>query len=178
MCSRQTKALLLFIWAIMLSACSTTPPEGIEPVTPFDVKKYVGTWYEIARLDHSFERGLTDVSAQYSIEPDGSLKVINRGFSQRLDDWKTATGHALFTGATNRGSLKVSFFGPFYGGYHIVALDQENYQWAMIAGPDRDYLWILARDKKLDANILESLLAQASKLGYDTSKLIWVEHLR
>ncbi len=171
-------ALLLASLAISVTGCSTAPPEGLTSVTPFDVNRYLGKWYEIARLDHSFERGLTDVSATYSLKSDGSLEVINRGFNTKKDEWKSATGRAVFTGSQNQGSLKVSFFGPFYGGYHILALDQANYQWALVAGPDRDYLWILARSKVLAPAIREQLVAEAKKMGFATDKLIWVEHNR
>lgn len=164
--------------SLAMSGCSTAPPEGLTSVTPFDVNRYLGKWFEIARLDHSFERGLTDVSATYSLKPDGSLEVINRGFNTKKDAWKSATGRALFTGNTNQGSLKVSFFGPFYGGYHVLALDQTAYQWALVAGPDRDYLWILARTKVLTSDVREALVAQAKKMDFATDKLIWVSQAR
>jgi apolipoprotein D and lipocalin family protein len=161
-----------------LNACSTTPPDGMTAVTPFDVERYAGKWYEIARLDHSFERGLSDVSATYRQQDDGSIEVINRGFDAKREQWRQAVGRALFTGEASRASLKVSFFGPFYGGYHVVALDQEHYRWAMVVGPDRDYLWILARDRQLPAGVREALLDQAAKQGIDVEKLIWVGHSR
>jgi apolipoprotein D and lipocalin family protein len=164
--------------AILLNGCSTSAPEGLTAVTPFDLNRYIGKWYEIARLDHAFERGMTDVSATYTIKPDGSVEVLNRGFHTQRGHWKSATGRALFTGPTDRGSLKVSFFGPFYGGYHVIALDQAAYRWALIAGSDRDYLWILARDKQISEQVKNELLAKAHELGFATNKLIWVEHLR
>jgi len=148
------------------------------PVTPFDLTRYEGKWYEVARLDHSFERGLTDVSATYQAKPDGSVEVINRGYDTQSKEWKEAVGRALFTGDPQRASLKVSFFGPFYGGYHVIALDQQNYRWAMVVGPDRDYLWILARDKELPAAVRTQLLAQAKAQGLAVDKLIWVEQTR
>lgn len=163
--------------AALLSGCSTTPPEGLQSVTPFDVQRYQGTWYEVARLDHSFERHMMDVSARYTLQADGSVQVINRGFDTRKNEWKEAVGKALFTGANDRGSLKVSFFGPFYGGYHVVALDPD-YRWSMVVGPDRDYLWILARDKQLDPALQAQLLIQAQCFGLPTDKLIWVTHTR
>jgi len=181
-CVRLARALCMLLavtsFGLGMSGCSTAPPEGLTSVTPFDVNRYLGKWFEIARLDHSFERGLTDVSATYSLKPDGSLEVINRGFNTKKDEWKSATGRALFTGNTNQGSLKVSFFGPFYGGYHVLALDQTGYQWALVAGPDRDYLWILARTKTLAPAEREQLVAQANKMGFATDKLIWVSHTR
>jgi apolipoprotein D and lipocalin family protein len=170
--------VLLLASLIGLGACSTTPPEGMTAVTPFDIKRYAGKWYEVARLDHSFERGLSDVSATYSQKADGSLEVINRGYDSKQGDWRQATGLALFTGDPNRASLKVSFFGPFYGGYHVIALDKQNYRWAMVVGPDRDYLWILSRDRQLPADVREQLLRQARELGIDVEQLIWVKQTR
>jgi apolipoprotein D and lipocalin family protein len=161
----------------LISACSTAPPEGLQSVTSFDVQRYQGTWYEIARLDHSFERNLNDVSASYKVQADGSVQVINRGFNTVKNEWKEAVGKALFTGESDRGSLKVSFFGPFYGGYHVVALDPA-YRWSMVVGPDRDYLWILARDKQLDPALKDTLLRQAQAFGLPIDQLIWVAHTR
>jgi apolipoprotein D and lipocalin family protein len=173
-----TLALLLMVALLGLNACSTAIPAGVTAVTPFDVKRYEGTWYEIARLDHSFERGLSDVTANYRLQPDGSVKVVNRGYDVKKADWREVTGRALFIGEPNRGSLKVSFFGPFYGGYHVVALDPQNYRWAMVVGPSLDYYWILSRDKQLPAAIQEQLLEQAKRLGVDTQKVIRVEQTR
>lgn len=168
--------VLMLTTLLGMTACSTTPPTGMSAVTPFEIARYTGKWYEIARLDHSFERGLTDVSATYTQQPDGSVEVINRGNDG--SKWRQAVGRALFTGETDRASLKVSFFGPFYGGYHVVALDQQHYRWAMVVGPDRDYLWILARDRQLPADLRERLLAQAKAQGFDTERLIWVSQTR
>lgn len=172
-----TRRALLIAAAVTLAAC-TSPPEGVTPVTPFDVSRYTGKWYEVARLDHSFERGLTDVSAAYKIQPDGSVEVVNRGYSTAKGEWKQANGKALFTGDANRASLKVSFFGPFYGGYHVIALDQAGYRWSMVIGPNRDYLWILSRDKVLPDAVRMQLLAQAKQLGIAVDELIWVAHTR
>lgn len=178
MMSIMRTAVLTLLFTLSLTACSTMPPEGVHPVTSFDINRYLGQWYEIARLDHSFERGMSDVNATYALQDDGSVKVINRGYDTRRQAWKEAIGRALFTGDKNTGSLKVSFFGPFYGGYHVVALDQQHYRWSLVAGPDRDYLWILARDMTLSADVRQQLLAQAQALGFATDKLIWVDHQR
>jgi apolipoprotein D and lipocalin family protein len=174
----KKRALTLLLWVIYLSACSTLPPAGFTPVTPFDLARYEGKWYEIARLDHRFERGLSDVNATYRQQADGSVQVINRGYDSARGAWREAIGHALFVQDSNTASLKVSFFGPFYGGYHVIALDQQAYRWAMVVGPDRDYLWILARDKVLPPGVREQLLDQAKALGIATDNLIWVSHSR
>ncbi|MEF8722059.1 lipocalin [Candidatus Accumulibacter phosphatis] len=176
--ARHCRAGLLLLLLFGLGACSTAPPAGMTPVTPFDLTRYEGKWFELARLDHSFERGLSDVSATYRAQPDGSVEVINRGYDSERKDWQQAVGRALFTGDPNRGSLKVSFFGPFYGGYHVVALDQQHYRWAMVVGPNRDYLWILARDKRLSTEVRDRLLSQARGLGLDVEQLIWVDQTR
>ncbi|MBP8215301.1 MAG: lipocalin family protein [Propionivibrio sp.] len=176
--STVRSVILALILTLTLAACSTAPPDGVRPVTSFDIDRYLGRWYEIARLDHSFERGMSDVSATYQLQDDGSVKVINRGYDTQRQAWKEAIGRAVFIGDSHTASLKVSFFGPFYGGYHVIALDQQSYRWALVAGPDRDYLWILARDKTLPADIREQLVSQARRLGFATDQLIWVEQKR
>lgn len=177
-CFRRCAWLGLAVFLLALSGCSSTrPPEGITPVTPFDLARYEGRWYEVARLDHSFERGMADVSATYQRQADGSVRVLNRGFDTGKNDWRQAEGRALFTGDANIASLKVSFFGPSYGGYHVAALDA-NYQWALVVGPDRSYCWILSRTKQLPPGVREQLIARAKTLGIDTQALIWVTHER
>ena len=157
-----------------LGACSTAPPKGVTVVSPFDLNRYLGTWYEVARLDHRFERGLSRVSATYSLNPDGSVKVLNRGYDDDKGTWSEAEGRAVFTGDANTASLKVSFFGPFYGGYHVIALDPE-YRWAMVIGPDPSYLWILARERQIPGEVREQLVTQAARAGVDVASLIWVD---
>ena len=170
--------LALLIAALLaLAGCSTAQPPGLTAVTPFDVNRYAGTWYEIARMDHSFERGLSDVSARYTLQPDGSVQVINRGFDVSRQAWKEAVGKALFTGDANRGALKVSFFGPFYGGYNVVALDAD-YRWSLVVGPDLGYVWILARDRQLPPAVRQQVLEKALSFGVDVDRLIWVDQNR
>jgi apolipoprotein D and lipocalin family protein len=168
-------AALVAALLLGLTGCSTAPPKGVAVVSPFDAQRYMGEWFEIARLDHRFERGLSRVTAQYALQPDGSVRVINRGYDAAKGQWSEAEGRAVFTGDPSTASLKVSFFGPFYGGYHVVALD-EQYRWAMVMGPDTDYLWILAREPQLPADVRERLVQKAASLGVDTGELIWVEH--
>ena len=160
---------------MLLTGCVGIP-ENVRPVDHFSLDKYLGTWFEIARLDHSFERGLTRVTATYSLREDGGVRVLNRGYSQQKQTWKEAEGKAFFVGKTDQGFLKVSFFGPFYGSYIIVELDHEQYQYALVCGPDKSYLWLLARTPHLSAEVKNRLLAKAAALGFDTSALIFVEH--
>lgn len=164
-----------FISMLSLVTC-TGIPSGLQPVKGFEPKRYLGKWYEIARLDHSFERNLSNVSAQYSKRTDGGIEVINRGFNGKSGKWKDITGRAYFLEDETVGSLKVSFFGPFYGGYHIIALDDEEYKYSMVTGPSRSYLWILSREKTIEDKVLNDLIAQAREWGFDTGKLIYVEH--
>ena len=160
---------------LFLTGCDVAP-DHVQPISGFELNRYFGTWYEIARLDHSFERGLEQVTANYSLRDDGRVKVINRGFNSKKNKWSEAEGKAYFVGEPNIGQLKVSFFGPFYGGYNIIELDKEAYQYALVCGPNLSYLWILARDPKLDQQILDSLVAKAKSLGFETDKLIFVKH--
>jgi apolipoprotein D and lipocalin family protein len=163
-----------FLATLLLNSC-TGVPEGLEPVTGFEPHRYVGKWYEIARLDHSFERNLSNVTAHYSRKENGEIVVINRGFNGKSGEWKEIEGHARFIENERVGSLKVSFFGPFYGGYHIIALDKVNYAYAMVAGPSRSYLWILARDKTLSPETLSDLVSKAKEWGFEMEELIYVK---
>lgn len=175
---RLLSALSFSFAFFLLSGCaSTSPPPGVSPVSPFDVSRYQGHWYELARLDHAFERGMTDVSATYTPQSDGSIRVLNRGFDTSNGRWQAVTGKALFTGSPSVASLKVSFFGPFYGGYHVAAIDPD-YRWALVVGPNTGYCWILAREKHLGASELERIVARAQALGVDTASLVWVSHDR
>lgn len=173
----QQFGFLLLAAVLGLVGCSISPPDGVTPVAPFELERYLGKWYEIARLDHSFERDLDNVTAQYSVRPDGHVEVINSGFDQETGERKEAVGIAKPVGEPGEGSLKVSFFRPFYSGYHVVALDNE-YQWAMIIGQSRKYFWILARQPELPAGVREQLLEQAAGLGIDVPALIWVDQGR
>lgn len=165
----------LLVLSSLLAGCVGTP-SGIEPVTGFEVERYLGKWYEIARLDHSFERGLTHVTAEYARRDDGGLRVVNSGWDTRRGERDVAEGKAYFTGDPDVASLKVSFFGPFYGGYNVIALDRDDYAWAMVCGPNRGYLWILARDPQLAPAVRERLVNQARALGFEVEELIWVDH--
>jgi apolipoprotein D and lipocalin family protein len=150
-------------------------PSTIQPVENFDIDRYLGTWYEIARLDHSFERGLERVTANYSLNDDGSVRVLNSGFSAAEGKLENAEGKARFVASPQQGYLKVSFFGPFYGSYVIFGLD-EDYQHAYVSGPDHDYLWLLARTPTVSESVYLDFLQRAEFAGFDTSQLIRVAH--
>lgn len=166
------RKLLLLGLSFVVAAC-TGIPEGARPVTGFELERYLGTWYEIARLDHSFERGLTRVTAEYSLRDDGGVRVINSGYDSGQKQRRSAEGKAYFIDAPNIGRLKVSFFGPFYGAYNIIALDKTDYRYVMIAGNNTDYLWIMARTPTLEAAVMEALTDQARALGFRTEDLIY-----
>ncbi len=151
-------------------------PEGVVPVKNFDESRYLGKWYEIARLDHSFERGLSHVTADYELCSDGGIKVTNRGFSAAKNKWKEAEGKAYFVGKRDEGHLKVSFFGPFYGSYIVFDLDQDNYQHAFISSYNTSYLWLLSRTPTVSADLIERFIEKSKELGFDTNELIFAEH--
>lgn len=157
---------------LMLTAC-TGLPEGVQPVKPFEVERYLGKWYEIARLDHSFERGLSSVTADYTLRPEGGIRVINRGYSSAEQKWEQAEGRAFFVKDSDTGYLKVSFFGPFYGSYVIFELDQD-YQYAFVSGPNRDYLWLLSRQPVISESLRQHFIDRARQNGFDVDKLIFV----
>lgn len=150
-------------------------PSGLTPVTGFEADRYLGKWYEIARLDHVFERGLDHVTADYAKQPNGAIAVVNRGYDAKKQRWREARGVARFREASTVGSLKVTFFWPFTGGYHVIALDRD-YQWALVAGPSRNYLWILAREPRLAHEIYDRLVRQAREAGFPVDNLIRVSH--
>ncbi|HBY38685.1 MAG TPA: lipocalin [Alteromonas sp.] len=166
-------AILLFL--LGLAGC-TSVPEGVTPVTGFESERYLGTWYEIARFDHSFEDGLSRVTATYSKREDGGIRVLNKGYDAATGEWDEAEGKAYFVSDETTGHLKVSFFGPFYASYVIAELDKDNYQYSLVTGPDRSYLWILARQPTLSQDVLDELLSKAKSLGYATDEFIWVDH--
>jgi apolipoprotein D and lipocalin family protein len=164
-----------FLLILLLSGCGQIA-DGLTPINQFQLQRYLGTWYEIARLDHRFERGLVDVKADYSLRDDGGVRVLNSGTNSSSGQRETAEGRAYFVSTPDIGQLKVSFFGPFFGGYNIIALDKSDYRYALIAGPTRDYLWILARTPQLEAPVLDALVAQAKAQGFNTDALIYDRH--
>lgn len=169
------RSLALGILGAVLAGCLGIP-DNATPVRGFELERYLGTWYEIARLDHRFERGLSNIRAQYSLRDDGGVRVINKGYADADGKWKSVEGKAYFIDEPDIGRLKVSFFGPFYGAYNIIELDREGYRYALVTGPDTSYLWILARDPQLDSETLDRLVARAAALGFAVDELIFPEH--
>ncbi len=171
--------LFAILATLLLSACMGVPND-VKVIESFDANQYLGTWYEIARLDHGFERDLENVTATYSLREDGGIKVINRGLNAKSKEWKEAEGKAYFVDApnsdkSNTGRLKVSFFGPFYGAYNIIELDKPYYNYVMICGPNKSYFWILSRTPQLPYPIKQHLIARAKELGFATDQLIYVQ---
>ncbi|TXR54986.1 lipocalin [Reinekea thalattae] len=169
------KKLMPIFVSLVLAGCLGMP-EKVTPVENFNLDRYLGTWYEVARLDHRFERGLTQVTATYSLRDDGGIDVLNRGFSSKNNEWKEASGKAYFVDDNDVGYLKVSFFGPFYGSYVVFELDQDDYQYAFVTGPNTDYLWFLSRTKEIDESTLQKFLTMADERGFATSDVQFVEH--
>ncbi|MEM8955677.1 MAG: lipocalin family protein [Verrucomicrobiota bacterium] len=174
---KTTPFFLALVSAASLFACSS-PPKGVSPVYGFNGDRYLGKWYEIARLDHSFERGLSNVTAEYGKVDDETFSVRNRGFKDATGQWETIDGSARFLDDPTVGSLEVKVGAPFYGGYHVIALDKEDYQYALVSGPTRSYLWLLARTPSLDSTIQQKLVDQAKTEGFNTDELIFVKHDR
>jgi apolipoprotein D and lipocalin family protein len=178
-CSLRSRGVLrsLVVLSVVLLAGCTQIPDGVEPVQGFDSPRYLGTWYEIARLDHRFERGLEDITATYTAREDGGIDVLNRGYDVAKGEWREAVGRARFVGSPSVASLGVSFFGPFYGGYNVVDIDPD-YQIALVSGPTREYLWVLARRPDPPRAEIERVVRRAAELGFDTAALIQVSHGR
>ncbi len=150
-------------------------PDGAAAITGFDKSRYLGKWYEIARLDFRFEKNLNNTTAEYSLNDDGTIKVVNRGFNYKENKWKEAIGKAKFAGPQDVAMLKVSFFGPFYSGYNVIAID-DDYRYALVAGESLKYLWILSREQTVPEEIKQQYLTLAESIGYKTQELVWPEH--
>ena len=166
--------LTLCVMSNLFSACQTIP-SGAMAVKSFEKEKYLGKWYEIARFDFKFEKNLNNTTANYSMDADGTIKVLNRGYNYVTGEWKEASGKAKFVADPAVAMLKVSFFGPFYSGYNVIALDPD-YRYALIAGASLEYLWILSRDKTIPEDIKNSYISKAREIGFKTENLIWVKH--
>jgi len=165
---------LIALFIVFLANC-TGIPEGLKAVEDFNINRYTGTWYEIARLDNRFEKGLEKISATYQLRDDGGVDVINKGWNEQTGEWNQVEGKAYFIDKPTIGRLKVSFFGPFYGGYNIIDLDKKDYSYALVTGPDKSYLWILSKTKHLSEETQTTLINKAKALGFTTDDLIFVK---
>ena len=166
---------ILLAGALIAWSRKRTIPKGVRAVDDFDKEKYLGKWYEIARFDYMFERGLNNTTAEYSTNDDGSIKVINKGYNTKKQQYQSAEGKAIFVEGENLAKLKVSFFGPFYAGYNVIAID-DNYRYALVAGKNREYLWLLSRDKIMPEDVVVRYLNIARSYGFEVEKLTWVKH--
>jgi apolipoprotein D and lipocalin family protein len=166
-------SVLGLVTLVLLKSCKTIPKNAVA-VKPFDVEKYLGKWYEIARFDFRFEKNLKNTTADYSLNADGSIKVVNRGYNYKKGKWEEATGKAKFVSSPDEAMLKVSFFRPFYSGYNVIAIDT-GYKYALVAGKSLDYLWLLSREKTIPENSKQSFLQKAREVGYQVEKLVWVK---
>jgi apolipoprotein D and lipocalin family protein len=177
--SNRSPIVRLCLCSLLLSlqACAAKVPANVTVVEDFELDRYLGRWYEIARLDHRFERGMSAVTAEYKPRDKGGIEVLNRGYVAKKEKWKDAKGKAFFVKDSNRGQLKVSFFGPFYGGYNIMSLDQSapDYRWSLVAGPNTKYLWILSRTPELPKEQYDALVAMAAEAGFPVDELIIVD---
>lgn len=165
----------ILLIALMTLAGCTGKPDNIKPVEKFQAEKYLGTWYEIARIDHRFERGLTRVTAEYGKREGGGISVVNRGFEAKSGKWKESAGKAFFVEGEDKGHLKVSFFGPFYGAYIVFELDKPGYQYALVSGPDTTYFWLLSRTPTMDVTLREQLIDKAVAKGFRREDILLVD---
>ena len=167
----MNRKTMVFVCAAMvaLTGCVGVPKVDNAPVAALDLNRYLGEWYEIARFDHSFERGVERAKAKYSLKDDGTIEVVNSGIKDGKP--KTAIGKGKTTDTP--GLLRVSFFGPFYADYRVMLIDKD-YSHALVGSGSADYLWILSRTSGLSETAKSELLYEARRRGYDTGKLIWV----
>lgn len=170
----RAKRFAAAIALVMVSAAGYALPDGAHAIQQLDKERYLGKWYEIARLDFVFEKGLLNTSAEYSLTEKGSIKVVNRGFDPKHNKWKKAEGTARFRSGNENGELEVSFFWPFYAEYNVIAIDSD-YRYALVVGKSVKYMWILSRERTLPENIKNEYVSIARSIGINTEKLVWVD---
>jgi apolipoprotein D and lipocalin family protein len=164
-------------WALYHLTQRLGVPRGVAPVQPFSLMRYLGRWYEIARIDHTYERGLTDTTADYRLLPGGKVQVLNRGYHAGSRRWRQARAIARPVPGSASAHLQVSFFWPVHTSYIVFALD-DDYQHALVSGPDHDALWLLARTPQIKPSVRAALLEQARAAGFDVERLLWVDQRR
>ncbi|REC47230.1 lipocalin family protein [Chryseobacterium pennipullorum] len=163
------------IGLLIFNSCSVGIPRGATAVKNFDIKKYLGRWYEVARFDYRFEKNMDNVTAEYSANPDGTIQVRNKGYNYVKKVWEESIGEAKSVKDPSEARLKVSFFKPIWAGYNVIDIDEE-YQYALVVGSNLKYLWILSRTTTIPESIRQRFLEKAKKIGYNTDELIWVKH--
>ena len=172
-------AQFFYFWIFSTAVISTSGcigvPSGIQPVEGFIVERYLGTWYEIARLDHRFERELEAVTARYSMSSKGEIRVVNRGYSRKDGEWKEITGHAKPVSDSRLAHFKVSFFGPFYASYIVFELDRQEYSYAFVSGYETDYLWLLSREPVVSDFVMDKFKKTVKASGFAVENLVWVD---
>nr|WP_240431471.1 lipocalin family protein [Vibrio cholerae] len=166
--------MFLILCSVLLNGCLGMP-ESVKPVSDFELNNYLGKWYEVARLDHSFEKGLSQVTAEYRVRNDGGILVLNRGYSEEKGEWKEAEGKAYFVNGSTDGYLKVSFFGPFYGSYVVFELDRENYSYALCQGRIQNICGYFQERRLVERGILDKFIEMSKERGFDTNRLIYVQ---
>ena len=169
-----TSISLFTVSFLLLNSCKSIP-QGVTAVKPFDTNKYLGKWYEIARLDFKYERNLNNVTADYSLKDNGKIKVDNKGYNFKKKEWEQSIGKSKYAGDKDKAKLLVSFFGPFYAGYNVIAIDKD-YKYALVAGDSFKNLWLLSRETSIPENTKQGYLQKAREIGYNTEALVWVEH--
>ena len=172
------KTFILTSLLVGLGAVASAQQIDYTTITAFDLNRYLGKWYEIARYDHAFERGLVRTTAEYTLRDDGKIKVLNSGYLNGLNgSYQESVGKAKPNKNGEPGQLRVSFFGPFYGDYYILDL-APDYSYSVVGSSSPKYLWILSRTPQLSAEVQSKILRNLQKRGYDTSKLIWVKQTK
>lgn len=165
------KRLILVLMILFFAGCIKKDPY-LPTVKKVDIQKYKGTWYEIARFEHFFEKGCKNVTATYELKENGDIKVINSCQMIEDDSKKEATGIARVVDKTTNSKLEVSFFRPFWGDYWIIDI-YGDYETALVGTPSREYLWILSRSKTIDKNLKEKIVKKLPSLGFDPKKFVW-----
>ena len=167
-----TKLSVVLLVGFCWSCKKVKIPKGAEPVANFEIEKFRGKWFEIARFDFKFEKNMSHVTANYYLTNDGTVKVLNRGYNFKDNEWQEKEGNAKFVDDKTIGALKVSFFGPFYSGYNVVSLEGD-YEYALVFGQNTDYIWFLSRTETMDEGVKERFLQLARDAGYDLNRLVW-----
>jgi len=161
--------------ALALAGFAQSRPKGVDVVTDFELNRYLGNWYEVARFDFRFEKNLKNTRAHYALNDNGTVSVTNSGYDYIKKKRRVANGKAKLTGKPNEGQLKVSFFGPFFSPYNVIAI-RGDYEYALVMGKSTDYIWILSRTTVLPEDVKQEFLEIARQSGYDLDRLVWVTH--